>query len=344
MSGPIRLLDLGEVSPLRSQAAYHGLAQAMAADSPDTIVFLRPESPYFCVGFHQNPAEELDLAWCRQQGYPVLHRKIGGGTVYLDRHQLFYQCVFHRSRAPFDVASIYRRFLGPPVEALRRLGLNARLAGVNEVQVESRRIAGTGGGQVGEAMVVVGNFLFDFPYEVMARAWKVPSAPFRRLAQEGLRRYLTTLGRELGTPPQVGQVTHLLRECYAGGLRRPLIPGRLTEKEEEAVARAEAQLASEARVSRRVARPRRGLKITGDTYVRECLRHTGSGPLRLTVRLRGELVDALAVSPGRWRPLARAVEGSRLDERTLRSRLGTEYDSTELVDALLTLDGAVRGR
>jgi lipoate-protein ligase A len=316
----------------------------MFEDSPDTIVFLRPSSPYFCVGFHQNPAEELDLAWCRRRGYPVLHRKIGGGTVYLDRHQLFYQCVFHRSRAPFDVASIYRRFLGPPVEALRRLGLNARLAGVNEVQVESRRIAGTGGGQVGEAMVVVGNFLFDFPYEVMARAWKAPSAPFRRLAHEGLRRYLTTLGRELGIPPQIGQVTHLVKECYAEALGRPLVPGRLTEHEEEAVARAQAELASEARVSERVAQPGRGLKITGDTYVWECLRQTVSGPLRLTARLRGELIDALAVSPERWRPLARAVKGSRLDERTLRRRLGTGYGSAELVDALLALNGAVHGR
>jgi len=121
VTGTIRLLDLGTVSPLRSQAIYHGLAEALTEDSPDTIALLSPASAYFCAGFHQNPAEELDLAWCRLRRYPVLHRRIGGGTVYLDSDQLFYQCVFHRSRAPFDVASIYGRFLAAPVEALRRL-------------------------------------------------------------------------------------------------------------------------------------------------------------------------------------------------------------------------------
>ncbi|MEK7838850.1 MAG: lipoate--protein ligase family protein, partial [candidate division NC10 bacterium] len=167
---PVRLLDLGEVSPLRSQAIYHGLGASMDDASPDTIVLCRPAAPYFCVGYHQSPAEELDLDWCREAGYPVLQRRIGGGTVFLDSSQLFYQCIFHRRRAPLMVDAIYRRFLMPVVEALRALGLAATLEGVNEIEVEGRRIAGTGGGQIGEAVVVVGNVLLDFPEALMARA------------------------------------------------------------------------------------------------------------------------------------------------------------------------------
>lgn len=335
MSGPVRLLCLGEAPPLRSQALYHGLAEAMDAGSPDTIAFLRPASPYLCVGFHQNPAQELDLPWCRRHGYPVVQRKIGGGAVFLDRDQLFYQCIFHRSRAPFDVAAIYRRFLGPPVLALRRLGLEARLTGVNEIEVRTRRIAGTGGGQIGEAVVVVGNLLWDFPYAVMARAWKVPSASFRRLAADGLRRYLTTLTRELGDPPDIASATGLLTECYAGALGRPLVVGGLTDREEEAVTRAENELASKAPVLDRVERPRRGLKIARGTYVRE----TASESLRLTVRLRDETIDALAVSPACWRPLARAVEGKPLEEGTLMGEVGGASGGAQLVEALLAMDG-----
>ncbi len=199
MNRPVRLLDLGEVSPLRSQALYHGLAESMDESAPDSIVLCRPAAPYFCVGYHQAPGAELDLAWCRENGYPVIQRRIGGGTVFLDSNQLFYQRVFHRSRAPFDVAAIYRRFLVPAVETLRALGLGATLEGVNEIEVAGRRIAGTGGGQIGEAMVVTGNILFDFDYDVMSRAWKVPSEAFRRRASDGLRRHVTTLKREL--PP-----------------------------------------------------------------------------------------------------------------------------------------------
>lgn len=342
MSAPIRLLDAGAVSPLRSQGLYHGLAESMGESTPDTIVLCRPAAPYFSVGFHQEPAEELDLAWCRRHGYPVLHRKIGGGTVYLDRRQLFYQCVFHRSRAPFDVASIYRRFLGPPVEALRRLGLDARLGGVNEVEVGGRRIAGTGGGQVGEAVVVVGNLLIDFPGGVMARAWKVPSPAFRRLAAEGLRRYLTTLRRELGVPPTMARLTALLAECYATGLGRPLRPGRPTGAEERAIARAEEELARRMDKPDPVARPERRIKIARGTHVRECLRHTPAGPLRLTVRLREETIEAVLVAPARWRAFVSAVQGRPLDAGALRERLGETDGAGELVEALLAMRGDPR--
>ncbi|KRT72521.1 MAG: biotin/lipoate A/B protein ligase [Candidatus Rokubacteria bacterium CSP1-6] len=269
MSGPVRLLDLGEVSPLRSQALYHGLAQSMEEESPDTIVLCRPSAPYFCVGYHQSPRAELDLAWCRENGYPVFQRRIGGGTVFLDPHQLFYQCIFHRSRAPFDVASIYRRFLTPPVRVLQALGLAAALEGVNEIEVGGRRIAGTGGGQIQDAVVVTGNILFDFDYDAMARAWRVPSEEFRRLASDSLHRYVTTLKGEVSRPPSIEGVKERLVQQYAETLGRPLVPGPLTRGEEEAVAQAEAELADPAWTPEGVGRGERGLKIARGVYIRE---------------------------------------------------------------------------
>lgn len=296
MSAPVRLLDLGEVSPLRSQAVYHGLAMAMTQDSPDTIALLSPAAPYFCVGFHQNPAEELDLAWCERQGYPVLHRKIGGGTVYLDRNQLFYQVIVHRRRAPFRVDAIYRTFLRAPVETLRAFGLDASLRAANELEVGGRRIAGTGGGQIGDAMVVTGNILFDFDSDAMARAWRVPSEAFRRLAADGLRRYVTTLKRELPEIPLIEKVKRLLAEKYAETLGRPLVPGSLSPEEEEAIARTGTELAVSAWATEVGDQPDRGLKIARGIYVREQEVSTPVGPLRLTVRLRDGVIDDLVLT------------------------------------------------
>ena len=341
MSDPIRRLDLGAVSPLRSQAVYHGLAAALDAGAPDTIVFCRPAAPYFCVGFHQEPAAELRARWCRTHGYPVLHRKIGGGTVLLDGNQLFYQCVFHRSRAPFDVASIYRRFLSPVVEALRRLGVRAELAQVNEIEAGGRRVAGTGGGQLDEAVVVVGNVLFDFPCALMAEAWRVPSAPFRRLAEDGLRRYLTTLRRELGDPPAVEHVTETLAACYAEALGRPLVRGGLSRAEDAAIERAEAEL-GDGTGRRPPSRRARRLKIARGTFVWEDRRDTTSGPLWLTVRTRAETLDAVVARPARWRPLARALEGRRLERASLLAAVGGTPAGRELVETLLTVTSPSR--
>jgi lipoate-protein ligase A len=296
MSNPIRLLDLGPVSPLRSQALYHGLAEAMDDGSPDTIAVLRPSAPYFCVGYHQTAAGELDLAWCRRNGYPVIQRRIGGGTVFLDPSQLFYQCVFHRSRAPFDVAAIYRRFLTPAVRALQALGLPAALEAINEIEVGGRRIAGTGGGQIGNAVVVVGNFLFDFPAEVMARAWRVPSPEFRRLAEDGLRRHLATLSLTAGNHPAEAEVREQLLRAYEEELGRPLVPGTLSPFEEAAVLREEKRLAHLDEAGNGGWRRRAGLKVTHRVWVHEWQGRVGAGWTRVTARVADGRIEELVVA------------------------------------------------
>jgi len=296
VSESVRLLNLGAVSPLRSQALYHALAESMDEVSPDTIILCRPAAPYFCVGYHQAPRAELDLAWCRRNGYPVFQRRIGGGTVFLDSDQLFYQCIFHRSRAPFDVASIYRRFLAPPVRVLQSLGLPATLEGVNEIEVSGRRIAGTGGGQIGEAVVVVGNLLFDFPAEVMARAWRVPSGEFRRLAEDGLRRHLATLRGELSGHPPEAEIRRRLVEAYEAALGRPVIPGRMTHSEEAAVRREERRLAQLDEAGCGARRRGPGLKVTHRVWVHEWTGRTGAGRARVTARIADGKIEELVMS------------------------------------------------
>lgn len=314
----VRLLDLGAVPPLRSQALYHGLAEAMDADSPDTIAILRPASPYFCVGYHQSPRAELDLAWCRENGYPVIQRRIGGGTVYLDADQLFYQCIFHRSRAPFDVASIYRRFLTPPVRALQALGLPATLEAINEIEVGGRRIAGTGGGQIGEAVVVVGNLLFDFPADVMARAWRVPSPEFRRLAEDGLRRHLATLCGTLGQRPSEEQIRRRLVRAYEESLGRSLVPGRLTRLEEAAVRREERKLARLDEAGHGAGRRRARLKVTSRVWVHEWTGRVGEEPARVTARVADGRIEEMAVA------------GAVLDREEAERRIGQVRDRAQL--------------
>lgn len=298
----IRRLDLGVVSPLRSQAIYHGLGAALDRDTPDTIVFCAPATPYFCVGYHQRAAEVLDLDVCRRHRWPVYRRRLGGGAVYLDASQLFYQIVVHRSRAPFAVDRIYARYLAAPVLALNRLGLAASLAPPNEIEVGGRRIAGTGGGQIGDAVVVVGNVLFDFPDARMARAWRAPSAPFRRLAREGLKRYLTTLRRELPACPAPSTVADAIAGACAETLGSPVVPGALTVPERAAIRAAERELSRTSFVLDGGGRRDVGLKIARGVYVFES--GAPGAALRVSLRMRDGLVDALAVH---GRPVSRAT-------------------------------------
>ena len=270
MKPAFRLLDPGEVSGPRSQALYHGVARTMAEAAPDTVILCHPASTCFCVGHHQDPEAELDLAFCRAAGYPVLRREIGGGAVLLDRDQLFYQVIVHASRAPLRVEAIYERFLAAPVATLRGLGLDARLEGTNEIEVGGRRIAGTGGGRIADAMVLTGNLLVDFPCDLMTRAWRARSPGFRELAGRALLESITTLRQELGRVPDTRDLDERLVRGFSDTLARPLAHGALSAGEEAAVAAAELILVSPP-PGESALRPDRALKIARGVFVREAV-------------------------------------------------------------------------
>ena len=192
----LRILNLGLVSSLDSQAIYHAVAACMKKTSVDTVIVCRPSHPYFCIGHHQNVRHVLNAAWRSKLDYPVVRRRLGGGVTYLDHHQLFYQCVFHRSRSPAMPQEVYKRRLRQPINLLNRIGVKAELRYTNEIEVAGRRIAGIGGGLIGEASVVVGNVLGEFDYEVMSNIINAPCETFRTMAYNAMSERITTLRKE----------------------------------------------------------------------------------------------------------------------------------------------------
>ena len=108
---PIRLLDLGTVSPLRSQTIYHAVGYALGAESPDTILLVSPDAPYVSIGRHQDVDREVDLDYCREHGFPVVRREVGGGAVYLDGNQLFTQWIFQAADLPATVEERFKVYI-----------------------------------------------------------------------------------------------------------------------------------------------------------------------------------------------------------------------------------------
>ncbi len=316
----IRLLNLGPTAAWRTQAVYHATAELMTADARDTIIICQPLTPYLCLGYHQVFDSVLDRAACEARGLPVVRRRLGGGATYLDANQLFYQCVFHHTRAPVMARDIYARMLAAPVATLRRLGLDARLRDINEVEVNGKRIAGTGGGRIGEAAVVVGNLLFDFDYQVMTEVWRAPSPAFRQLASTALRERLTTLWRETG-PVTVEAVQWLLLEEFEKALGRPIQRGTPTQAETRRSRQVAERLGSpefldlhseDRRVNGAVP-PMSRLKIAAGVLIRAAELEVDGYRLQASFRVHEGLIAAahLVSEPARdWGPAAAAVIGA----------------------------------
>ena len=88
----MKLFHLRRVDWLDSQLIYHALPRT----NTEGILILAPKTPYVCIGYHQNLEQEVDLAYCKENGIPVFRREVGGGAVFLDGDQIFYQIVIHK--------------------------------------------------------------------------------------------------------------------------------------------------------------------------------------------------------------------------------------------------------
>jgi len=187
---------LGKQSWDDSQLVYH----AMAKLGREGLILLSPRSPYVCIGFHQDLFKEVDVDFCRSHRIPMFRRDVGGGAVYLDGNQLFFQMILKRDdpRIPASKEMFYKKFLQPAIHVYRRLGIAAEYKPINDVIAGNRKISGSGVGEIGPSVVFVGNLIVDFNHDMMAHVLKVPDEKFRDKVYRTLKENLSTIRQELG--------------------------------------------------------------------------------------------------------------------------------------------------
>ena len=313
---PIRLINLGMIPAWQTQAIYHALAEQMDEDSQDTIVICRPTKPYLCLDYHQVFENIFDPEECKRRGLPVYRRRLGGGATYLDQNQLFYQCIFHQKHMPAVFKDIFAFALAAPVMTLRRLGLNAELCETNEIEVDGKRIAGTGGGLIGDASVVVGNILFDFDDEAMTAVWRTPSHSFRLLAQKALRDHLLRLNSLLENV-SIDAVTERLIQSFSETMGRPLQPGILSTEELNIAKEIAEELGSEESLALHrtdtLAEPVRLLKISARASIRYDETRVNGWDVKGSFWLTGDVIKAAvleSVPERQWASIEQRLQGT----------------------------------
>jgi lipoate-protein ligase A len=195
-----------------TQLVYHALAR----QNEECLILTSTKEPYTCIGFAQDLQKELDIEYCKDHGIPYFRRETGGGTVYLDKNQLFYQLIIHRDNpeTPWHNEGFFRKFLNPVVKTLINLGMNAKFVPINDLIVDGKKISGNGGGEIGECKVLIGNLLLDFDFNRMAAILNVPNEEFRKRIYNSMLANLTTIKAELGSIPTNKKLRNMLKSEY----------------------------------------------------------------------------------------------------------------------------------
>jgi lipoate---protein ligase len=310
----MRVIDFGTVKPLRSQTVWHALCRAMRPGDAPVLSFVRPAEPYVSIGYHRDIAE-VDTDYCRAAGLPVYRRMVGGGPVFCDIDQLFFQISVPARDLPARRATALAALLRPAMKALRRLGVDAELDRFGEISVGPAKVCGHGAGQLGDGATVVGNLITGFDHERATRVLRL-DPEVRGVVLRLMRRHVAA------TPvdPAAWQAA-MVRE-YAEHFGSAPCDDRLTPAEMRQLARMDRRLLSDGFVAgtSRPIRPVRTVKVRAGVWVHDW---RGGGE-RVVLGIAGGTVE---VADGREH-----LVGLRLEEA--RQELERERGAGALVSAI----------
>ena len=172
-----RLLDTGRLAAAENMALDQVLLESKAKGlCPNTVRFLQFKSPAVLVGFSQCVEQEVRLDYCRERGIDVNRRATGGGAIYFDESQLGWELICDKSFLGAGIAdeNFFQMASQPVVNMLNGMGLDASFRPRNDIEVDGRKISGTGGTDEGDAFLFQGTLLVDFDVDTMLRALRVP--------------------------------------------------------------------------------------------------------------------------------------------------------------------------
>lgn len=229
----LRIIDTGVGEGRHNIALGQALVDAhRAGDAADTLRFLR-FPPTAIVGRHQALSHEVNLDYCRRNGVGLARRITGGGAIYLDEGQLGWELAINRGR--FDtprLKDVTRQICTAAARGLSKLGVDVRYRPRNDLEVDGRKIGGTGGFFDGDTLFFQGTVLVDLDAADMIAVLNIPAAKLAKRELDSARHRIVTLTEILhAKTPGMAEIQQALVAGMAEGLGLTPVSGSFTGAE-----------------------------------------------------------------------------------------------------------------
>ena len=200
--------------------------------APNTLLFLE-FTPCALVGYHQSIELEVEEAYCREHGIEIQRRVTGGGAIYMHEGTLGWAIYAdkHSPGIPEDRGEMYACMCEGVIHGLSRLGVNAKFRSKNDIEVNGRKISGTGGTDLNGAFMYTGSLLIDFDVDTMIKCLKLPVKKLEDKQVQSFRQRVTSLREELGYVPDLNDIKKALLDGFGEVFDVTFAAGDLNDKE-----------------------------------------------------------------------------------------------------------------
>ena len=184
--------------------------------------FVWQVAPSVIFGRNQFVENEVNLAYCREHGIMVFHRKSGGGCVYADHDNLMLSLVTRQENVGFA----FNQYINMVMLLLRQLGVEAVGSRHNDIMVGDRKVGGTACYKTGDHCIVHGTLLYDTNMEHMVGSITPSDAKLVSKGVKSVRQHIALLKDY--TSLSLEQVKQALVRQTAAQRRAERAPARRT--------------------------------------------------------------------------------------------------------------------
>jgi lipoate-protein ligase A len=178
-------------------------------------------------------SDEVRTRYCKTKGIHINRRITGGGAIFFDESQLGWEIICEKKFFNISLVSdkLFKQICMAVIEGLKKLGVDAVFRPKNDIEINGRKISGTGGTELYGAFLFQGTLLVDFDVDAMIKSLKVPIDKLRRKEIESLKQRVTCLKRELGFTPVLSEIKNAVLAGFEKHLGIKYEFGTLTDEE-----------------------------------------------------------------------------------------------------------------
>ena len=279
----IRVIDTGPLSAAENMALDEALLESREKYStPDTIRFLSFEPHCALVGYFQTVESELRVQYCKQEKIDINRRITGGGALYWGTKDIGWEIFASSGRFSSRISKMedyYRLFCTAASKGINKFGVSSSFRPRNDIEVEGKKISGSGGTSLKNCFMFQGTLLVDIDIEVMIRALRVPLEKLKYSEISSLKERITWLSREIGYCPGRDDIIKNILEGFSEQLEADYYFDELSSHERELFNQKINHFSSKAHIYR--------IKEKKNIYTVKSVIKSASGVLKTAITIDG---------------------------------------------------------
>ncbi|HKL42755.1 MAG TPA: lipoate--protein ligase [Clostridia bacterium] len=163
------------ISPSLNPYFNLALEEVLFQKTNEDYILLWRGSNSVVIGKNQNPFQETNIDFLKENKIDLARRISGGGTVFHDEGNINYTMIFNRKNAKFTE---FHELMKPIVGFLKEKGVNTYITERNDMRYKDKKISGTAQYTQKNRILHHGTLLFNANRSLLSKSLKCKNIPY----------------------------------------------------------------------------------------------------------------------------------------------------------------------